>query len=88
LKQLVIVTIEGPSHNDTEQARQRVLQACLNVRDNLNNGASMKVSTGMKVGIADWLKGWIGNNSTSEQGKKKKRKARATKSIDEMLMDL
>ena len=45
MKNLVIVTIEGPSHNDINGARKAIVNACVEVKDRVNNGSRIKVSS-------------------------------------------
>lgn len=97
MRHLVTVTIEGPSHNDVENAKLAIVKACQEVRDRMNNGSRIQVSSAdandinatlRRVKLVDWLRGEIVPD-TSEKHRKVPRQTDAPpKSIDELLLDI
>ena len=45
MKSLVIVTIDGPAHNDVEQTRKAMINSLTSIRDRTNNGSRIKISS-------------------------------------------
>lgn len=45
MKNLIMVTIEGPSHNDVEGARKALVDACVQTKDRFSNGSRIRISS-------------------------------------------
>lgn len=98
LKRLIVATIEGPSHNDIEEANRSIVKACVETKNRINNGSSIKISScnpddmnqlySLMGRIKFWTLGRGADIQHDYNGGKKARPRKREQSLDDIILGI